>query len=181
MFGTPNISLLEIKTAFDLAFAHFVSIWVITCYNSHQYLVIMVFTVFVLLFLIIFPALFFAVLSPYIFLPWPLGGCSFVCSFLRDFSALLLLLRCWVAGWADVTIVYCVETATDHSCYISRIGNCNQGFLWYYFQWPWTTANQISRSRHYSTLNISETIEYRWVYPARHFGSIGCSFYRCNF
>ena len=57
MFGTPNISLLEIKTAFDLAFAHFVSIWVITCYNSHQYLVIMVFTVFVLLFLIIFPAL----------------------------------------------------------------------------------------------------------------------------
>ena len=117
MFGTPNISLLEIKTAFDLAFAHFVSIWVITCYNSHQYSYHGIHCLCATIFDYFSCIIFFAVLSPYIFLPWPLGGCSFVCSFLRDFSALLLLSRCWVAGWADVTIVYCVETATDHSCY----------------------------------------------------------------
>ena len=35
---------------------------------------------------------------------------------------------------------------------------------WCHFQWPWIIPNQISRARHYSTSNISETLRNRHIH-----------------
>jgi len=48
------------------------------------------------------------------------------------------------------------DTRYGHSYYGMRRGNPTQAFEWYDSQWPWTTLSQISRSRHYLTLNITE-------------------------
>jgi len=39
--------------------------------------------------------------------------------------------------------------------------SCIWSTEWCHFQVPWTTPTQISRARHYSTLNDSETIQDR--------------------
>jgi len=41
------------------------------------------------------------------------------------------------------------------------IENRTEAFEWYHFKWPWTIAN--SRSRHYLTLNISETAQDTYI------------------
>ena len=43
------------------------------------------------------------------------------------------------------------------------IGNHTRSTEWYSFQWPWVTADPISRSRLFSTLNISETARDRAI------------------
>jgi len=50
-----------------------------------------------------------------------------------------------------------------HSCCGMRIGNRTQAFTWYHFQWPWTTLTQILRSRQYSVLNMSVTVQHRHI------------------
>jgi len=58
-----------------------------------------------------------------------------------------------------VTFVHCVETAEDTaSCWGVRIGNRAKAFEWYHFQ---TFLTQNSKSRHYLTLNVSETVRDR--------------------
>ena len=43
------------------------------------------------------------------------------------------------------------------SYYGMRLGNLTQAFEWYHLQLSWVTPTQISRSRHYLSLNIWET------------------------
>ena len=50
------------------------------------------------------------------------------------------------------------DTKQGHRYYRMRLERHTQGFEWYHFQWPRTTPNHISRSRHYLTLNILETV-----------------------
>jgi len=42
-----------------------------------------------------------------------------------------------------------------HSYNGRRIGTCMRSIEWCHFQWHWMTLTQISRTRHYSTFNIS--------------------------
>jgi len=44
--------------------------------------------------------------------------------------------------------------------YGRRIWTRTQAFEWCHFQWPWTTPTPVSRSHHYMSLNISETVRY---------------------
>jgi len=46
------------------------------------------------------------------------------------------------------------NTRCDHSYHGMRIRNCTQAFEWYHFNDPKWSRTQISRSRHYLTLNI---------------------------
>jgi len=47
---------------------------------------------------------------------------------------------------------------------IHSVGSRTWSINWCHFRWPWMTHTLNSRSRHYSTWNISETVQYRHNY-----------------
>ena len=48
------------------------------------------------------------------------------------------------------------------------IGNHRRSVEWYNFQWPWVTSDPNFKSRHFSTLNISETTRDRAIVTIEH-------------
>ena len=59
---------------------------------------------------------------------------------------------------ASVTFVYHVETVKDSCCGMQYFFKLSNGTIFNDLEWPLT---QISRSRHYLALNISETVRDR--------------------